>query len=345
MGMDTIMYLKDPRDRTKMVNLLMDHTQFTQAYVKTAIEEQQKLYDSYNCSNDHSASYALLDSLDISFKRYVKDHLPDDFCFPLVWMQVIKALQSDSLECFKTIKCELENIKPQQYPGQNVTDMSLDMTYHCQALTTAGVWDHQLCSSILSTFLLTNGDEMYCHSLIAMKASLEDELKKVRFMEHADGTTQIHRNRLTNAGICDLTETWYEEAKGVGKWPPATHAKDSKAPPSSFTQAEVHTLVQCFQKGQSTSKPCDKSNDTCNLCREKGHWANECPNKACFATTPCSDKAKPNRCSSGPSRCPGCRNSHGNHANCQEGQGEQQASKQSWKYIPLTGMESTKLVD
>ena len=54
-------------------------------------------------------------------------------------MQVIKALQSDSLECFKTVKEELENIKPQQYQGQNITNMSLDVAYHCQALTTAGI--------------------------------------------------------------------------------------------------------------------------------------------------------------------------------------------------------------
>ena len=49
-GMDTITYLKDPGDLTKMVNLLMDHTEFTRAYIKTAIKEQCKLYD----SQDHS---------------------------------------------------------------------------------------------------------------------------------------------------------------------------------------------------------------------------------------------------------------------------------------------------
>ena len=89
-----------------MVNLLTDHTQFTQAYVKTAINEQHKLYNSYDCLNDHGASYALLDSLDKAFKTYVRACLPDDFCFPLVWMQVIKALQSDSHERFKTMKCK-----------------------------------------------------------------------------------------------------------------------------------------------------------------------------------------------------------------------------------------------
>ena len=72
-------------------------------------------------------------------------------------------------------------------------------------------------------------------------------------MEHAAGTTHVCNKGLTYLDICDLAETWYQEAKGVGKWPPATHTKDSKAPPSSFTHAEVNTLIQCFQKDPSTS--------------------------------------------------------------------------------------------
>ena len=113
------------------------------------------------------------------------------------------------------MKHELENTKPQQYPGQNIANMSLDVTYHCQALTTAGIWDHQLCLNILSTFLLADGDEMYCHSLITMKATLEDKLKKVRFMEHVAGTTHLCSKGLTYTDICDLAETQYKEAKGV----------------------------------------------------------------------------------------------------------------------------------
>ena len=63
-------------------------------------------------------------------------------------------------------------------------------------------------------------------------------------MEHAAGTTPLHNKLLTYGNICDLTETWYQEAKGVGKWSPVTHAKDSKAPRSSFTQTKVYALVQ-----------------------------------------------------------------------------------------------------
>ena len=60
-------------------------------------------------------------------------------------------------------------------------------------------------------------------------------------------------------------------------------------------------------------KPCDRSNNTYNLCGEKAHWANECPIKAYYR-------------------------------HCQEGQGEQQANKQSWENIPPMGTESTKIV-
>ena len=138
-----------------------------------------------------------------------------------------------------------------------------------------------------------------------MKVTLEDKLKFVRFMEHATGMTDLLDKGFTYADICDHAETQYQEAKGVAKWPASAHAKDSKAPSSSFTCNKAHSLVQFFQKRQSASWPCDKSNNTCNLCRETGCWANQCPNKAHFTMKPHTDTTMPNRCSFGPSSHPG----------------------------------------
>ena len=73
MEMDTIMYLMDLGYHTKMVNHILDPTQFTQTYIKTATKEQCKLYSSYNHLKDHSTCYALLDGLDVSFKKYIED--------------------------------------------------------------------------------------------------------------------------------------------------------------------------------------------------------------------------------------------------------------------------------
>ena len=116
--------------------------------------------------------------------------------------------------------------------------MSVDVTYHCQGLTTAAIWDHQLCSSTLSTFLLADGNDMHHHSLITMKATLEDA-----------GTTHLSDKGLSYGNICDLTETWYQEAKGVGKWP--THQglqgttfylypSQSSCPCSTFSDGSNH---------------------------------------------------------------------------------------------------------
>ena len=129
------------------------------------------------------------------------------------------------------------------------------------------------------------------------------------------------------------------------KWSPATHARDSKALPSSFTDNKVHSLVQCFQKGPSASQQCSKSNNTCNICREKWYGANECLKKTCFTMNPCSKAPKPHGHSSRPSRCPEHEYSHTNCGHSQEGHGEQQANKQSWKCIHRMGTEFTKLVN
>ena len=147
----------------------------------------------------------------MSFKHVLMHHLPGDFCLLIIRRQVIKVLLSDSLKCFKTMK--FEQHQATQYPGQKVTDTSLDVTHCCQALTTAGIWDHQLHSSILFAFLLTNGNELYCHSLITLKVTREDELKKARFMEHAAGITHLHSKGLSYADIVTLPELGTKKPK------------------------------------------------------------------------------------------------------------------------------------
>ena len=103
-------------------------------------------------------------------------------------------------------------------------------------------------------------------------------------MEHAAGTTHLLDKGLPYADICELTETWYQGTKGVGKWPPSYCTHQGLQVTAFYLQPSCSPCpCQCFQKGQSTSKLCDKNNDTCNLHGEKGHWANECLNKAHFA--------------------------------------------------------------
>ena len=52
MGMDTITYLPDPADNDQMVNVITDHTLFTQVYDRSAAPIQYAKYDAYDRSND-----------------------------------------------------------------------------------------------------------------------------------------------------------------------------------------------------------------------------------------------------------------------------------------------------
>ena len=98
MGMDTITYLPDPADNDQMVNVITDHTQFTQAYIWSAAPIQYAKYDAYDQSNDQAARLMFVDSLNETLKGEIQDHIPDEPSFLEVWMLFIQTLQSDSME-------------------------------------------------------------------------------------------------------------------------------------------------------------------------------------------------------------------------------------------------------
>ena len=71
-------------------------------------------------------------------------------------------------------------------------------------------------------------------------------------MENTAGTTHLCDKGLTYANICDHAETQYQEVKGVGKWPPATHTLEClltspklTSTPLSNTFRRVSPLPSC----------------------------------------------------------------------------------------------------
>ena len=70
-GLDTIAYVADPVDAARMTNIVKEHTRFTLESVKTKIAPQLQLYDSYNTTNDSTASKMLLASLATEFHETI----------------------------------------------------------------------------------------------------------------------------------------------------------------------------------------------------------------------------------------------------------------------------------
>ena len=96
-GMDTISYLPDPEDPTKMVSVVTNHARFTLLTAKKLGAAQVVKYDSYDATNDDAARTFLLASLNQALSNKIEERLDDDDPFFVVWLEFIKTIQSTSV--------------------------------------------------------------------------------------------------------------------------------------------------------------------------------------------------------------------------------------------------------
>ena len=68
-GMDTIAYLPDPGDETKVSNVVKLHARYTVQSAQLLVEKQLVKYDKYDELNDMAATTYLLSSLAVTLRR------------------------------------------------------------------------------------------------------------------------------------------------------------------------------------------------------------------------------------------------------------------------------------
>ena len=152
-----------------------------------------------------------------------------------------------------------------------------DVSLNHQALqTAAGVYDHRLNSKIIQNLLLADGNDQYKFALLQKQEKLNEALQALRFMTKIEANEYLISRQLTFGDICRLAKDRYRQALGDMTWGPGSNLKDSKTPPGAFSHAQLNALIQQFQGKQQR----DKSNDICRHCGQKGHWENECPDRA-----------------------------------------------------------------
>ena len=103
---------------------------------------------------------------------------------------------------------------------------------------------------ILQIFLMAGGGgheaEDYRPTLHNIQDQLSTGLSKVTTMERDAATKFLAQSNLTVKFICKAAKKKYLELKSSGCWPPAKHASDSRAIPSTFnlSKIELMTLIQ-----------------------------------------------------------------------------------------------------
>lgn len=292
-GMDSIAYLPDPTDHTKMTNVVKSHSRYTVQSAQNLVKPQLVKYDKYDKTNDRAARTYLLASLTVTLSNKVSEKLEESDPFPIVWLQFLKSIQSTSIERFEDLKSSIKMRLPSQYSGENLEQLAGQFRKDALELSTAGQYDHNLTLSMMKIFLLAGGtgNEDFRFPLRATKQRLEQALLDIGFKEKTAANDYMVEQKLTYKDICTQAEDTYRTLYDRKEWPPARNVRDSKAPPSAYgniaatadnspiTRAEVLTLIQTKpsprfgkQSGEGTKKP-----GNCNKCGKPGHWANECP--------------------------------------------------------------------
>ena len=118
-GMDTIAYIPDPTDKTKVSNVAMAHFRYTVQSAQTLIQDQLEVYDKYDKTNDKAARTYQLASLTPLLSNKVTERLDDSDRFPIVWLQFLKAIQSTSIERFEDMKTSIKHRLLSQYPRES----------------------------------------------------------------------------------------------------------------------------------------------------------------------------------------------------------------------------------
>ena len=237
-GMDSIAYLPDPTDGTKMTDVVNSHSRYTVQSAQTLVKAQLVKYDPYDKTNDKAARTYLLASLTATLCSKVKDKLEATDPFPIVWLKFLKSIQSTSIERFEDLKTSIKLRLPSQYSGENLEQLSAQFRRDALELTTAGQYDHNLTLSMMKIFLLAggSGNEDYRFPLRATKLKLELALLEIGFKEKTAANDYMVEHELTYKDICTQAEDTYRTLFDRNEWPPARNTRDSKAPPTAFWQ-------------------------------------------------------------------------------------------------------------
>jgi hypothetical protein len=103
-SMDSILYLPDPKDATKMISVITSHSCFTISSMRTHSGTLEPLFDDYDRMNDKAAKRFFLNSLSKELGALIKKKTQDDDTFVIVWMLILQSIQLTSIEVFKEIK-------------------------------------------------------------------------------------------------------------------------------------------------------------------------------------------------------------------------------------------------
>jgi hypothetical protein len=212
-GMDTITYLPDPDDASKMISVIGDYSKFNlQTTIMSSAQIRKTSFDRYDRNNDDSTRNWLLTSVDDSLKRDISERLSLFNGFASHWLQMIHLIESTSYKRFTNIKEDIERLTVHQFPGQSVKDLAGAFFTKVKELDNHGFYEHRLTLVMLDGFLKGGGSnanihtDQYRHALFQLRQNLDTALVKIGRMDSDEQNKHMATNGKTYREICSKAE-------------------------------------------------------------------------------------------------------------------------------------------
>jgi hypothetical protein len=295
--MDSIAYVEDPADSLVMSNVIKEYTRFTLNIAQKALNHQAPLYDKYNRENDRTTVEFLLDSLDPNLTRKLHKRIKENDNFPMIWIQLLKLVQSTSIERFENLctKKKIKSCSASNYLGEDIELHAAAFHHDALELATAGQYKHNLTLSMLKIFIAAGGanNGNYQFPLRLVKKDLNEALFAIPHMSCAGADKFMVKKGLTYKDICTVAEDKmasslaHQGLQGLTRW----ICKPDQSSCSNVDLSSQRWSGDSRQKG------------SCHKCGSLDHWKRDCPkNKSktlganrntSWKTTPPPKGAKP----------------------------------------------------
>ena len=287
-GMDSITYVPDPADLTKMISSVTHHPRLSAEFVLSHIEDQVSKYDKYDKENDDDAKTHLMSSIDDDLNKELRGML--DFqatSFPVLFIRFISIIRQQSLTHFRLLEQRIRNRSADNYPGQDLAQLASDTRKDAHELDIAGQYDHKITVDILKIALAAGGPspsieiQDFHFQLRSMKLKLETKLLESSYMSKVEQTRIMSQEHLTYLHACNTISDTYRKLLSSDQWTPALSNKDSKAAPQ-LPSGQLHgnAIFPAQQQDGSPSFSKDSGYNSqdkrCNNCGEPGHFAKGC---------------------------------------------------------------------
>ena len=128
-GMDSITYLEDPSDSLIMSNMIKLYTCFTLSIAQMVLEQQSILYEKHDRENDRASVEFLLNSLNLDLSRKLHERIEETNNFPVIWIHILKLVQSTSIKRFKNLRTRIKGCKAWNYSGEDIELLAVNFRH------------------------------------------------------------------------------------------------------------------------------------------------------------------------------------------------------------------------